>query len=1100
MPTIIWTGFRALSAAGVFLLAGRAAYAQATTGNIEGQVTDSVGNPLVDAQVFIVGTASAALTDPRGHYFINHVPPGYATLRAVYVGYRPVEVRQVRVLTDQTVTQDFTLDASAVRLLTLEVVGADTRLVPRDEVTTIQRVQGDFLEQLPVDRLNQLLALQPGVIATGQEGPLALSIRGGRPDEAVTYVDGVPVTPGYRGLGLSQPGVQIGVGTNAVEEASIITGGASAEFGNTQSGVVSIITRSGGNRISGGFGIQTDEPFGVNRSLGFNRLEASLGGPLADRLSFFLAGVLEGRQSAAVGKESEKAPIFVPAGLDTTVAVPSQLGNPVADTTYVPIYRMAVSRGECQAFSRSVNPGIQSNYGISCQGIRTPRSGSSLYEFQSKLNYTYGRGSWLVLSYLRSQNQGREFNYENLYASGTLFGNRTESDVVSLNSTHNLMRTAERALVLELYLSYQRDRAIASPLTAASEQASRDPFGGFMIGTLDFLFDFDNFPLNQELVENVRLNQPGSRRSPYDLENASQYDLVDQYRNNPYALEGWSEGGGPVGTLQLFRERRYVGRANLDWQANRFNRVRLGTEVVRHSLEFYRSDLQNLGDAYLEFPVRWDVFAENRLDLGDVVLVGGIRYDSYSSRASRPFLLDTVAASETFGQYLNLPGAPFYGDGGTFRLQRQDGVEDLPLVIYRPDETHGYLSPHVQVSFPISTRTNFRLSYAHQVQAPDLGLILTGVNNGGSGSDLDFGRTITFEFGARHAFSDDMVVDVAVYNRDNLANASARTFVFNDPRRQARIALQRVTTADFGNTRGIDIRLDRRIAALFNGTISYSHQTAKNTSADPFENRERAVAAINEVAGITGPPPQAILPTALSRPHDLAGAVSLAFPADWKQRSIIGVVLRNLGLFATFRYASGTAYTPCPRSPANAGSLSGSGCAELTAERNSTRLPAFKQFDLRVTKGFALGRVDLTAYLDIRNLFNFTNFTQVFSTTGTPQSPEEEARAWESDSISFSREADESRSYRWENGSIDLSFANEDGIHGCQEWVTASRRPAAPNCVYLIRAEERYGNGDRIFTAAEQRRASEAYYLVRRGLHTLTDEPRQARIGIEVTF
>ena len=104
------------------------------------------------------------------------------------------------------------------------------------------------------------------------------------------------------------------------------------------------------------------------------------------------------------------------------------------------------------------------------------------------------------------------------------------------------------------------------------------------------------------------------------------------------------------------------------------------------------------------------------------------------------------------------------------------------------DPSHDYLSPHIQVSFPVTDRTNFRLSYAHQVQAPDFSLILGGINtdlsitntNNVYGSDLDFGKTITFEFGIRHAFSDDMVLDVSAYNKDNLSDAAGR-LVIPDP-------------------------------------------------------------------------------------------------------------------------------------------------------------------------------------------------------------------------------------------------------------------------------------------------------------------------------
>jgi hypothetical protein len=41
--------------------------------------------------------------------------------------------------------------------------------------------------------------------------------------------------------------------------------------------------------------------------------------------------------------------------------------------------------------------------------------------------------------------------------------------------------------------------------------------------------------------------------------------------------------------------------------------------------------------------------------------------------------------------------------------------------------------------------------------------------------------------------------------------------------------------------------------------------------------------------------------------------------------------------------------------------------------------------------------------------------------------------------------------------------------------------PSAANCVYLIRAEQRYGNGDGTYTVEEQTNAINALYDVARG-------------------
>ncbi len=1086
--------FRYSVAAIATLLLPISLQAQAATGKIEGQVRDTTGRPLPDAQIYISGTAYSALSDPSGHYFINNIPAGTLSIGAVLIGFRPVEIRELRVLAGQTITQDFSLQPQPLQLREITVLVAENPLVPRDEVTSKQRVTGEFARELPQDRLEDLLSLQPGVVVSdvvgGQGTALeGLSIRGGRLDEAAVYLDGVPVSPGYRGYGFGLPGTAISVGTNAVEEGAVITGSTSAEFGNAQSGIISIATRTGGNLLSGALSYETDEPFGVNHSLGFNRIEGSFGGPLARRLTFFLSGVVEGRKAQPPGFDANRTPVFILAGRDTTVAVPGDT-TPTADTSYVNVYRFAISRGGCDEFSGSSNEGIRNNYGFACRGIRTPGTASSSYQLQGKLNFTYGTGSRITLSHLASQTQGRDFDYENLYNAGALFGARKWSGVTSLTWAQTLSRTAERALTLEASLSYQSDRGLRSPLTLAAERASREPFGGFMIKPLKFLFDFDNFPLDQELVDNFRFNRAQTRRTPYDVESPDQYRLKDQYRNNAYGLTGWSESGGPDADFRLYREDRYLVRAILDGQVDRYNRVKVGGEFIRYSIDRYQSFLTGvggIGDVYLEDPVRWNVFVEDRLDLGDVVLVGGLRYDSYNSRAERPHQLDTIPASETFGEY-RLGFDPLY----------QGEFQGRPLALALPDRSHGYLSPHIQVSFPVTERTNVRLSYAHQVETPDFALVLAEVNSGGIGADLDFGKTIAYEFGVRHAFSDDMVLDVAAYNRNNIANAALRILPLFDPvtREQSGVT-SRFTNADFGHSRGVDVRLDRRIGGWFNGTIGYSYQSAGSTGSDPFATQFRGLASLLATAGGAGPPPQAILPTAYSRPHSLTGALSFTVPERWREGTTIGAIAEQIGLFATLRVTSGTAYTRCDPKAGNENVISGDNfCPAGGSSMHGARLPSVKQFDLRATKGLDLGSLDLTAYLDARNLFNFRNVLQVFAATGDVVSAGDRQEVWATDSALYATEA-EASGVRTADGSMDLSFGGAVAS-GCAGWLTGGGLPAAPNCVYLIRAEERYGDGDHRFTIEEQRRASEAHYTVDQ--HLFTGPPRLLRVGVELAF
>ena len=1076
-------------------------FAQTSTGKIEGKVRDQQGAPIANVQVIIIGSRFGAQTNADGYYFINLVPAGTVTLQAAFIGYKRTQVTDLRVLSGQTITADITMESTPVEVTEITVVAAQNELVPRDAVTTKQNVQGTYTDKLPVDRIANALALQPGVVASTGGG--TLSIRGGRTDEQAVYVDGVPVGAGNRGGGfVTGGGNSLTIGTNGFEDASVTTGAASAAFGGAQSGIISISTRTGGNKFSGAVGFESDGLFSNSVSLGFNRITASLGGPIVSNLSFFISGALEGAASAGSGQNRDQSPYFVQAGTDTVVAVPSDIGVGNSDTTFVTVDNLAVYTGKCDDtmsyaginIANSSNPDIANNYGVDCQGGRLPGTANSNYSIQGKLNFTYGTGSRIFVSANASQGQGRNFTYANLYNPQAIFGNNNTNQVYTLGWTQNLAKSSARALALDVNVSYQKDQFIQSPLTRESETNSRNPWGGFMISPLQFQFDFDNFPLNQELLDNFQQNKAGSRRSPYDLENTAQYSLVDKWRNNAYATLGFSEGGGPTGRLFLNQESRFLGSAALDWQVDRYNRLKIGGGFTNFDIKSYSSGLtsQAFSDFFMEKPVSYTGYIEDRLDLGDVVLVAGLRYDYYDTKASHPQYCDSLGECSPTTRISSNP------------VWDPTDIPGSLAAIYTPDQSHDYLSPHIQVSFPVSDRTNMRFSYAHQVQPPDFSLVLGGINtdiavtntNHVYGTDLDFGKTITFEFGIRHAFSDDFVLDFSAYNRDAQDNQAGRLLQLYDPLKLRNDTYRMMTNADYGNYRGFDVRLDKRIGSLFNGTLAYTFSDAKNTGSDPFTYINFGSRIINQIAGGNDPPPSAYLPTTYTRPHNLAGSFSMTFPNQWNSGTTMGAILQNVGFFATFRVASGTAYTRCPVETGNESVISPGVCArQFEGDVNGSRLPTFRNTDLRVTKGFRFGGVDLTGYVDVRNLFNFTNTTAVFAENNSIENTAELNEQWSGDSSGYADEAIESGAYNITTGDMSLPTTG-----GCGNWVTQDGEAAAPNCIYLIRAEQRFGNGDGTFTQSEQRRASEARYYTGRSEASFTAAPRRIRLGVELNF
>ncbi len=1072
------TGSFALAAALVGIGASGLA-AQGATGKLEGTVKDQNQQPIPGARVLVVGTSFVGTADANGYYFIINVPAGSHNVRASFVGHQPHEVTGVRIVSGQTGTLDFTLPTSTAVLQDIVVSDAKNALVPRDQVTSRQIVDGDFAKGLPIDRMEKLFSLVPGVSSNSTGG--SLSVRGSRTDENNVYVDGVSVTPGNRGTGTGGSPGQLGISVNAFEDASITTGANSAEFGNAQGGVISITTRTGGQRYSGSFAWETDEFSGLSRSAGYNQFAASFGGPITRNLTFYVGGQIDGTFYGTGGYLGEMIPSWVNIGLDTMYQVAAST-SATADSLYSPVYQYALYRGDCDAWyaAGSSNPDIANNYGKPCRGNRGVGSPSSTTQLTSKLNWTFGQGSRASLSYMAQRGQSR--GQRGVDRTG---GTRTSSQVVIANVNQVLSRSASRQMSLDAYFSYQRNDYIAAPLTVESEESTRNPFLGLMLGNFDFEYGFDEFPVTDEMIRNFRMQNPSARVTIYDPRNTSQYSGQGSWGGPPGVPLGGASGGGgsAAGTLSTSQESRMMGKANIDWQVDRYNRMKFGGEYTQTEMDIYTPGATSFAFSNIlkASPVKYSLFAEDRLDLGDVVLVGGLRYDYFDIGATR---------WKDFPRFSSYP----------------DFTPDMLDDLVTPYQSHDYISPHIQVGFPVTERTNFRLSYGQMVQVPDYSVALNGANtdlaitntNQNYGTDLDFGKSIMFEFGVRHAFSEDMVLDVSVYNKDNLANASGRLIPRLDPRINNNVDLRLTVNQDFGNSRGIDVRIDRRIGRMFNGMVAYSFMDAKNTGSDPYTYINNGSRLISAVTGSNAPPPNAAQPIGSSRPHNLKGMFSVNFPADFKQGSIFGAILGRTSFNGTAFYQSGTPYTRCdPLDQRDIGVVNGGNCTTLISGFNSARLPALKGMDLRVTKMLDIAGFEVQAYADIRNVLNIHNLTTVFAQTGGDKpNPQLKINGWLTDSLG--NRALAMANGRYDNTTAAVTLPGSDAQ--CVGWVTTGSIPNPAQCYYWRKAEQRFGNGDGVISLDEQKAMSDLSRLSTFYRGRFWSGQRTFRLGMEVNF
>ncbi len=524
---------------------------------------------------------------------------------------------------------------------------------PRDSLPWSILIDSAAFHDLPVTDPRQVIDLQGGIIETGDAR--GVSIRGSPPGGAATYIDGALIRSGQRGE------ANLLLGTNAIRQAWLTTGGLPADVGDAASGTISFVTRTGGERWRGSLHYRSDDvgfdPWG---NVGLHRVEASLGGPVRGGLTLFTALTLNGQQSLDTQQDRDgQAPVYVADGVDTIVHQPNTWGASPTDTELVAIPRFVQYTGSCDA---------SSNYGVACQGWRVPFTANGSYAWQGKLAQRYGNGSLLSLTGLASRAQQRNFPGVDLYNPSNYTGTSAASYAWILGWTHNLVRAAERAIALSVNVSYQLDTRTSGPLTRQSELDSRTPFGGFLLEPLAYLLDGSTshpVRIKDSVYSNVRFLDDRQLQCVQAGEGACQNDVaylndnylnsVMPYRMNPYGVEQsnllplWT--AGTDNGLDLSREARWAGRATLAWRPTGANRIRLGGEyraldTERYSDPFGMSSSFSL-TLYHEKPIEGAAYAEDRLDLGRATVVAGIRYDYYDLRAGFPFTPGCAPASRS---------------------------------------------------------------------------------------------------------------------------------------------------------------------------------------------------------------------------------------------------------------------------------------------------------------------------------------------------------------------------------------------------------------------------------------------------------------------
>jgi hypothetical protein len=266
-----------------------------TTATLTGTVT-SGGSPLPGATITISSPAlqgtRTAVSGTNGDYNIPALPPGDYSVTISLEGMNTV-TKKTRISLAEISRVDADLKVSSVsEAITVTAAAPAVMESPQVAANFTKAV----VDKLPVNRTPLAVTnLAPGAGSNANSPNGQLAISGAPSYDNVYYVNGTVVNENLRG----QPD-NLFI-EDAIQETTVMTGGISAEYGRFTGGVVSTITKSGGNEFSGSIRdnltnsswlSKTPWPTESNHLNKTNNVyEETLGGYiLRDRLWFFGAG------------------------------------------------------------------------------------------------------------------------------------------------------------------------------------------------------------------------------------------------------------------------------------------------------------------------------------------------------------------------------------------------------------------------------------------------------------------------------------------------------------------------------------------------------------------------------------------------------------------------------------------------------------------------------------------------------------------------------------------------------------------------------------------------------------------------------------------
>jgi Carboxypeptidase regulatory-like domain/TonB dependent receptor/TonB-dependent Receptor Plug Domain len=239
------------------LLCASLCSAQVFTANVSGLVTDPSGAAVPSALVRLRNTdtndARTTTSGSDGRYTFSQLSPGTYEISVEAKGFRSFLEPQLTLNASQAAEFNIplTLGDSSQRV----EVAAVAPVLDTQSADKSVTLSGQAVVNLPTSVRNPLVLVwqTAGVVAirTGistnvnEQNQNRFSLNGGRDESAAILIDGVPSTAGDWGGALATPSIE------AVQEVQVLRNSYDVQYGRTDGGVVSMVTKGGSSKFHG---------------------------------------------------------------------------------------------------------------------------------------------------------------------------------------------------------------------------------------------------------------------------------------------------------------------------------------------------------------------------------------------------------------------------------------------------------------------------------------------------------------------------------------------------------------------------------------------------------------------------------------------------------------------------------------------------------------------------------------------------------------------------------------------------------------------------------------------------------------------------------